>query len=320
MASFRLVGFLLVLAVAVASWIATCSAWQLDEVAAGVVPLDERSFSRLTAVTVGTGGPYENPSRGGPATVVALGDSLLLVDAGRGVAEGLRAARIPVTQIRTVLLTSLMPENTVGLDDLLLTGWREGRAQPLRVLGPPGTVVLTRDLVAAHARGIEAGMKGLDLPAEGARFEAVEIGDGWSETAGALSVRAGSLPGGPIDALAYRFEGDGRSAVVAGTGWAPDALVELARGADLLIHEAVFIPDPELAAEMGLDATPLEREADLHTALEAVGSLARRAGVHTLALVRLRPPPVYDLQITSVVEDSFEGQIVIPDDGDELVP
>ena len=30
---------------------------------------------------------------------------------------------IPVHQPNTVLLTSLMPENTVGLDDLVLTGW-----------------------------------------------------------------------------------------------------------------------------------------------------------------------------------------------------
>jgi ribonuclease BN (tRNA processing enzyme) len=51
-----------------------------------------------------------------------------------------------------------------------------------------------------------------------------------------------------------------------------------------------------------------------------VGALAARAGVGTLVLVRLRPPPVYDLQITSLVDDSFDGRIEIPDDGDEITP
>jgi ribonuclease BN (tRNA processing enzyme) len=315
-----MVGFLLVFGVAIASWIATCSAWQLQQVAEGIAPIDDRSFARMTVVTVGTGGPYENPARGGPASVVGLDSSLVLVDAGRGISEGLRASQIPVRQITTVLLTSLMPENTVGLDDLLLTGWRQGRSVPLRVVGPQGTAALGAGLVAAHAQGIDAGVSGLGLPPEAARIETVEVTDGWSESLGELSIRAGALPGGPVEALAYRFEASGRSVVIAGTGWAPDALVEIARRANLLIHEAVFIPDSDLATQMGLEPAPLQREAALHTSVESVGTLARRAGVETLALVRLRPPPVYDVQITSVVEETFQGQILIPDDSDELIP
>ena len=40
----------------------------------------------------------------------------------------------------------------------------------------------------------------------------------------------------------------------------------------------------------------------------------------TLVLVRLRPPPVYDIQITSEVDDDFSGRILIADDGDEIRP
>ena len=54
----------------------------------------------------------------------------------------LRAAEIPLAQPSAVCLTSLTPENTVGLDDRLLTGWLAGRSQPLRVGGPPGTAAL----------------------------------------------------------------------------------------------------------------------------------------------------------------------------------
>jgi ribonuclease BN (tRNA processing enzyme) len=320
--NLRLVGFLLVLGVAVASWVVTCGTWRVSKVASGVVPLDAREFEHFTVVTVGTGGAYENPDRVGPATAVALGSQVLLVDAGRAVAEGLRAVRIPVAQPRAILLTNLLPENTVGLDDLLLTGWLEGRSEPLRLYGPPGTRALASALTTGHRRGIEGRARALGLPRDGARFEVGELEGSWSERIGEIEVWAGALPGGPLQALAYRFEVRGRSAVVAGSGWAPDALIEFARGAHLLVHEATFVPGPELSAQLGLDdrLERLEREAALHTQIGDVGELARRAGIETLALVRLRPPPAYDLQLTSIVGEAFDGRIVVADDGDELRP
>ena len=318
----RLIGLFVAFGVAIASWVLTCAAWRFDEVAEGVVPLEPREFPRLTLITLGTGGAYENPARGGPATAVALARRVVLVDAGRSVAESLRAAKLPVSQPDTLLLTQLLPENVVGLDDLLLTGWLAGRTQPLRVIGPPGTRALVDGVTAAHAEAVRALAGALALPAAGATASVLEIADGWSEQEGGLTLRAGALPGGPLDARAYRFESDGRSIVVSGTGWAPDALAAFARGASVLVHEAAFIPTPEIAHELGIDARAdfFVREAALHTSLADVGALAGRAGVGTLVLVRLRPPPVYDLQVTSLVDDTFGGRILIPQDGDELTP
>jgi ribonuclease BN (tRNA processing enzyme) len=320
--NFRLVGFTVALGVVIACWALTCAAWRFDEVAAGVVPLEPRDFPSLTLLTLGTGGAYENRARLGPATAVALGKRVVLIDAGRGVAESLRAAKLPVGQPDTLLLTHLLPENTVGIDDLLLTGWLEGRAAPLRVIGPPGTRALVDGLAAAHTGAVAALGSALALPPEGASATVLEVEDGWSETLGALPVRAAALPGGPLDARAYRFEAGGRSIVVSGTGWAPEALAGFARSASVLVHEAAFIPTPEVARELGIEAETerLQRESALHTALADVGGLAARAGVGTLVLVRLRPPPVYDLQITSLVDDSFDGRILIASDGDEITP
>ncbi len=322
MMRLRLIGLFAAFAVAITSWVLTCAAWRFDEVAEGVVPLEPRDFPRLTLLTLGTGGAYENPARRGPATAVALGRRVILIDAGRGVAESLRAAKIPVSQPDTLLLTHVLPENSVGVDDLLLSGWLEGRTQPLRVIGPPGTRALIDGLSQAHTQAVAALGAALGLPAAGAAAEVLEIADGWSEQAGALSVRAAALPGGPIDARAWRFESDGRSIVVSGTGWGADALIAFAHGASVLVHEAGFIPTPEVAHELGIDARAgfFAREAAMHTSLLDVGALAGRAGVGTLVLVRLRPPPVYDLQITSVVDDTFSGRIVIAKDGDEITP
>lgn len=322
MTNFRVVGFLLAVAVAVGSWLLTCVAWRFDEIAAGVVPLDPRSFSRLTLVTLGTAGDQENHNRRGPSTAVAIGNHVFLVDAGRGVAESLRNASLPPSQPDAVLLTSLMPENTLGLDDLLAMGWEAGRRVPVQLFGPPGTAAVAAAVERAIEAGVRARAEGLGLDAAAPRFLVEEISDGWTAQRDDLAVRAAALPGGPLPALGYRFEWQGRSAVISGTGRSLEALAKLAAGANALVCEAVFVPDEAQVKELGLedDADRLRRERSLHTSLEDAGRLAARSGVETLVLVRLRPPPVFDFQITSVVGDLFDGRILIPDDGDEITP
>jgi ribonuclease BN (tRNA processing enzyme) len=321
MLDLRVVGLLLALAVGITGWFLTCAAWRFDEVSAGVMPLDPREFESFTLVTAGTGGAHENHRRRGPSSAVGLGSSVVLVDAGRAVAEGLRQAKIPVSQPDTLLLTNLLPENTLGLDDLLVQGWIDGRRKPLRLLGPKGTAELAHAVEASAQRGVEGWERALGIGSP-PRFDAREIGDGWSEDLSGIRVRAGALPGGPTPALAYRFEAAGRSAVISGTGWGAEALTDFARGANLLVHQAVMVPTPEQASELGIDEDPqrLRREAAIHTSFEQVGEIARRAGVGTLLLVRLRPPPVYEIQVTMQVDDEFDGRIHVPDDGDEWRP
>jgi ribonuclease BN (tRNA processing enzyme) len=318
----RLLGLLLLAVVLSVGWVAAFVIYRAAEVGELVSPLETRRFERLTVIAVGTGGPYENPERLGPASALAWEENVWLVDAGRGLAEALRKAQIRVSQPQVVLLTNLLPLNTVGLDDLLLTGWLRERTQPLRVLGPPGTEELVEGLLRAHARGAAALGRALALPAGGDRIEVSEIGDGWSEEVDGVVVSAAALDGGPLPALAYRFERGRRSVVVSGTGWGEDALVRFATGANMLVHEAVYIPATEDLEDAGVVADPqrLEREAALHTALSEVGKLAQRAGVDSLVLVRLRPPPFFRLQVTSMVANDFDGSVLVPEDGAELQP
>ncbi len=69
-----------------------------------------------------------------------------------------------------------------------------------------------------------------------------------------------------------------------------------------------------------MDPERLRGEAALHTSIEDVGDLATRSGVDTLVLVRLRPPPVYAIQLTRPIGQTFDGRIRIADDGDEFRP
>ncbi len=190
------------------------------------------------------------------------------------------------------------------------------------MIGPPGTSELTLGLLDGYRRGIEVGRQALGLPTLGIALEVYEVEDQWQELRDGLRFWSGALSGGPLPALAWRFEHQQTSVVVGGTGWGPEDLVEFASGADMLVHEAVYIPTPEDAAAAGvtLEADRLERESALHTSILDVGNLAARARVGSLVLVRLRPPPMFDFQVTRVVRGTFSGRVVIPDDGDELHP
>jgi ribonuclease BN (tRNA processing enzyme) len=314
---------LLVLALLVAlTWVFAVVSKRFEKVLSGVADLETRSFETFTVITVGTGGTFENQWRRGPSTAVAKGDEVVLVDAGRGIAGALRAAEIPVHQPNTVLLTSLIPENTVGLDDLILTGWIAPRTEPLRVMGPPGTRAALEALLRAHRSGIDATASGWGASRENAEVRVEEVEDGAEFEVSELSVRVADLPGGRFPALAYRIEADDRSVVLASVGFASESLVAFGSGADLLVHEAIYGASLAAALE-GAEAERadvLRREAELHPKLETIGELAREMGVGTLVLTRLRPPPVYGFQYRNLVREDFGGRVLIADDGDEITP
>ncbi len=304
------------LGLVVAMWVFSFASKRLESVAAGVAPLEPRRFEGLTVVAAGTGGTYENHQRLGPCVLVGLSESAVLVDAGRGTAQALRRARIPMAQ-PAVLLTSLLPENTLGLDDWL---WAVRLAAPYSglVVGPPGTKVLVEALRAAHAQGERAGAAALGVdPAAALEIHVVDANDGFATQIGSLGVRATEQRGGPLSTLAWRIEGGGRSVLVSGAGFDPEALVAAARGVDAWVHEALYGASLDQALAAG-GSEALAREAALHTRLEDVGALATRAGAKRLVLLRLRPPPVFAFQYVRLVARTYRGLVEIPEDGDEL--
>jgi ribonuclease BN (tRNA processing enzyme) len=313
----------LLIGILILAWLGAGVLWRAAEMAEIVAPLDPQEYTELTVVTIGTGNEYENPQRHGPATAVGLGRTIVLVDAGRGIAEGLRAAKVPLDQPTLVVLTNLLPENVMGLDDLLFTGWLVPREEPLRIVGPAGTQTFIESLTQAYAAGSQAFGNSIDLPPAGGRFEVEEVGDGWSEEIEGLRIEARALPGGPLPTLAWRFSHDGERVVISGSGWGADVLASFAGGANVLVHEAAYLPTVEELEGTGAEVPNPERlelEAQFHTSILDVGGLATEAQVDRLVLVRLRPPPFFNLQVRSLVATDYDGEIVVPDDGDTVYP
>jgi len=320
--------FALIFGILILAWVGAGVMWRAAEVGEIVAPIEPAQYRELTVVSVGTGNARENPERGGPATVIGLNDTMLLVDTGRGIAEGLRNAAIPLQQVETILFTNLLPVNTMGLDDLLFTGWLAPREKPIRIIGPPGTRKFVESLQAAYAGGASAMGEALGLPADGIAIRVDEVSGEYQETIGGITIEAVSLPNGPLPTLAWRFthgeDEDAQRIVVSGSGWGAEVLTRFAANADVLVHEAAYLPTvEELEGSTGIAVENPERmelEAAFHTSILDVGDRATEAQVDRLVLVRLRPPPFFKLQVRSIVGNDYDGNIVVPDDGDVVFP
>jgi len=233
----------------------------------------------MRVILLGTGTPIPDVNRCGPSLVVCLSRDRLLFDCGFGATHQLLRAGVEPRSVTHLFITHHHYDHIVDYGYFVLSTWRTGRAHPLRVFGPPGTARITAALfdevygVDRHWRRTVVGpgvLPDITLDVGEVDAGAVAAGADWRVTA----VRV-EHPPVPI-VLAYTVEAGGRKVVYsADTVYFPP-LADFARGADLLIHEAVS-PHAGTAAHRG------------HTRPEDVGRIARAAGVKRVVLNHLEP-------------------------------
>src|SRR5690348_106337 len=121
-------------------------------------------------VMLGTGTPRPDPGRSGPATAIIVNDTPYLIDFGPGVVRraaaayenGVTALGFGGTNIRTVFLTHMHSDHTIGYPDLIFTPWVMGRREPLTVHGPKGIAAMTENILKAWQIDIAARAGGLN--------------------------------------------------------------------------------------------------------------------------------------------------------------
>lgn len=227
------------------------------------LPLAMAACAQEIKVTLlGTGSPNPGADRFSMSTLVEAGGQRLLFDAGRGSTVRLWQAGVPIGSLDAVFLTHFHSDHTVGLPDLMLTGWIDTpygrRKTPLRLLGPRGTLALARGIEAAFATDIETRIADEGLARDAARFDAVEFQDDGTSVyeRGGVKVVAFKVDHGEKiqPAYGYRIEYQGRSVAISGdTRFSPN-LVRHAKGVDLLIHEVCTANENALKENKGFQA------------------------------------------------------------------
>lgn len=273
----------------------------------------------ITVTLLGTGSPLPDPHRAGPCTLVQAAGEHYLVDAGRAALMRLAAAGVPAAHLTAVLLTHLHSDHLTDLGDVITTHWISTFVPtPLRIVGPPGTSAVVDHLIAALQPDIGyrlAHHADLTAPPDVEVTELVES-EGFTASDGTVvRILAAPTDHRPVEpSVAYRFEHDNASVVVAGDTVPCASLDALCAGAGGLVHTVIrkdviaAIPIPRLQDTL-----------DYHSSPEEAAGTAARAGVDVLILTHYVPafPPSADDQRDAwrnLAAAHFGGRVEVGDD------
>jgi ribonuclease BN (tRNA processing enzyme) len=237
-------------------------------------------------VMLGTGTPLPDPERAGPSVAVVVNDNSYIVDAGAGLVRRAAAARdkginaLRPVNLKTVFLTHLHSDHTLGLPDLMITPWIMGRKEPLQVYGPPGTQAMVNHILEAYEVDRKIRVEGMEHSNNtGWRVNVHEITPGVVFKDAGVTVTAFAVRHGNVNAYGYRFVTPDRTIVMTGDTSPTDAIVENCRQCDVLIAEAYTKSSFDLIPP----AWKQYRRA-FHTSAQELGAIAARAKPGVLVL------------------------------------
>lgn len=270
-------------------------------------------------VLLGTkGGPrVGGAGRSNPATLIVVAGVPYLVDCGYGVSRQLVHANVPLNTLRHVFITHQHSDHNLEYGAVVYNAWATGLNVPVHAYGPPPIAQMTRDFMAFMRFDIETRMADEGRPDLRQLLVAHEIDrPGLVLRNADVTVTAARVRHPPIEqAYAFRFDTADRSIVVSGdTTYSPE-LIELSRGADVLIHEILYEPGIDrLLARVPNAVTLRKHMMDSHTVPEDVGRVAAAAGVKTLVLSHFVPgddDTITDAMWTDGVRRHYGGPIVV---------
>ena len=265
----------------------------------------------LDLVFFGTSGSVPTAQRAPSALLVRRGSERLLFDCAEGTQRQMLRSTVGLVELREIFLTHYHADHFLGLPGMLKTFALRGRELGLTIYGPPGLL----DLFAALKRIFGKLTYRLDLqelhpgdvldrdgyklvtfaPMHGVSSLGYALVEG--PRPGRFDVAAADELGVPPPQRGLLQRGEsieldedrvitpdqvlgpprpGRKVVLSGDTGPSPVVVEAARDADVLVHEATFLDEERARA----------RETDHSTALDAAEA-ARDADVTLLALTHL---------------------------------
>jgi len=282
----------------------------------------------------GTGSPLPNRDRAGACTVVIAGKAMFVVDAGEGGARNIALMGLPNGRIRALFLTHYHSDHIDGLGPMMLLRWTaSGNTAPLPVYGPTGVETVIAGFSTAYAadNGYRTAHHGPTItPPQAAGGVAMPFAVPTAPTvvyeADGLKVTAFPVDHRPVQpAVGYRFDYKGRSVTISGDTGKSKMVETVAKGSDLLIHEAL---QPEMVTKLAarLKAAGRRQTAqimhdiiDYHATPAQAAESAQIAGVKMLVLSHIVPPyPMRYLNAAFLgdAKGKFGGPLVVGEDGD----
>jgi len=267
--------------------------------------------SRLILLGTG-GGPTPKKTRAMTAQAIVIGDRTYVIDCGDGVGRQMALAGIPLKTIRHIFVTHLHSDHVAGYGPLLLLAWGSELFTRVDTWGPPPLSRSTQLYLEANETDLRVRERDEGRPPLPPLVHAHDIvAAGTVLKDDLVTVTAGVVdhPLLPL-ALGYRFDCPDRSIAFSGDTHQSDAVVALAKDADVLVHEVLYVPKAPGAPGSALRTHIMNS----HTSAEEAGRVAARAGVKTLVLSHFVPgetTAVSDEEWLAAARTHFTGRIIV---------
>lgn len=280
-----------------------------------------RGATGTSLVLLGTGaGPVEGRPRRMTSHVLVSNGAAYIVDCGLGVTNQLARTGIPFAAVRSIFITHHHPDHNVEYGPFLLLRWVNHITEAPSAYGPPPLVQMTRD----YLRSVDATIR---FWSEDFEYPPLKVDDVHEITGSGhvmkdenVRVTSALVQHPPVHpAFGYRFDFADRSIAFSGDTVPVEAMARLARGADVLVHEAIDMAVMDSLTRRYDDPAQYKivmhhMRAD-HSPIEDVGRIAQEAGVKTLVLSHLAPSVgISDETWRAGAAKHFKGNIIVGHD------
>ncbi len=293
---------------------------------ASLTSIGYRSAMSITLTILGSkGGPAIRP--GGPSPTSMLLDvdgNLYVVDCGLGVTRGFVEAGHSLHRLSTILITHHHSDHNLEFGNLIHTAWCAGLGSQVKAYGPKGLAAMWPAFCTLNAFDIATRIADEGRPPLVSMVDVTDFTDGPVFDDGTVSVTAMRNHHPPvIDSFALRFvirQISGNKVIVfsGDTAFIP-AMIPFAKDADLLVHEAMYLPGVDRLVAKTPNANRLrEHLMASHTLAADVGRIARDAGVKHLVLNHLVPaddPQTQPEHWVTEVRTAYAGALTVARDG-----
>jgi ribonuclease Z len=296
-------------------------------------------MTQLSIIFLGTSGSWPTIKRNVSAIAVKRGSEIILIDCGEGTQRQFQRSYLSYMQISHIFITHFHGDHFLGIPGLIQTMQLNDREKPLHIYGPKGMKELTnqllslgyfkpsfkiishevkeRDILALNGYNIQVLAVKHNVPALAYSIEENKRPGKFNKSK-ALKLK---IPEGPMFNKLQRGHNitlnngkkitpdmvlgparKGRKVVISGDTIPCDKLINFAKNADILIHDATFDSEfEEISKDYG------------HTTALQAAEIAKKAKVEKLILTHISPRYIDDEKLQNDARKIFKNSFVAND-------
>jgi len=296
-------------------------------------------MTQLSIIFLGTGGSWPTVKRNVTSIAIKRGREIILFDCGEGTQRQFQKSKLSYMQISKIFITHFHGDHFLGLPGLIQTMQLNDREIPLHIYGPKGMIGLTKKLLSLgyFSPTYEIIAHEIDerdiLNFEGYKIKPFRVNHGVPTLGYSLNedIRPGKfnkkkalklgVPEGPLFSRIQKGETitlyngkkitpdmilgkprKGRKIVISGDTRATDKIVDIAKNADVLVHEATFSSEfNDIADEYG------------HSTSEEAANIAKKSVVKKLFLTHISPRYLDGFELEEEAKKIFKNTTVPKD-------